>query len=484
MNFRDLLKWISGSGKEISEGSVSTAGTTNRRRHLRLELPDATISIGGKGPFQIQNLSFGGVRFSRKVKLKEGEQVFSCNLEDKIHVVVTLASIRFPANIIVKNLSSDSIGCSFVDLTTGNSRILGDFLKPRILAKSVHEISVGSMKEKDSELQMRWFQGDENTQIFIWEGKNGEPAKVEFYFMNYLIKMDQEKRFQTGKKKETTGEIGYGRGDSASVAFFQTPSQKALKIGQAILETASIPKLVKDRMVKRIEQEERRLYQRYFPENDEALFFVCDVPEGKKLAIANLSLQGIAFLHNEELSSTQLPVQGEISGLLNLAGVSLKIVVKLVYQYKQVIGGKMKMEDESATEILAGFLAPRILSQSLEESQPPVEEYPFAPPGARPYLFVGRHNTHILALLAPGGRLVAGRISFREMIICFERGKILVFRSDHGIVFPSEWEIPMESVEQLPDFPEDVKVVCLEILKSSKIPDDVRKAWVNAISGQ
>ncbi|MBF0407369.1 MAG: PilZ domain-containing protein [Candidatus Riflebacteria bacterium] len=481
MNFKDLIKWISGSGEKKQE--VPAKPASNRRRHSRLECPEGKVFFADKGPYELLDLSFGGLRFTKKTADRNLDKSFPViKPDEKFAASVVLGSVKLNVTLVLKNQTTDFAGCSFVDLSANHSKILSNFLKPRILAKSLHEISAGALKTDESAMKMRWFQGDENTQVFIWENDAGKPIKVEFYFLDYLIKMDEEKKLvQTGKIREGMPKTGFGRGDASAFAFFNTPSQKTLKIGQTIMEASVIPEPARGKIIENMEREERRLFQRYFPENDEKMIFSCDNPGNNKLLVTNLSLEGIAFLNDENLSKTFSPEKGEFSGVLRIGSESIEAKVQILYQNKQIMGGYLKLREGNSSERLAAYLAPRILAQSLEETQPPVEEYPFAPPGSRPYLYVGRHNTHILSLIAPVDRLVTGRIAYKDIILCFEKGKTVIYRSERGIVFPGEWEIPIETLERLDTFPEEARFTCTEILKTAKISEDVSKTWLKVL---
>ncbi|MFZ2960227.1 MAG: hypothetical protein WA705_25375 [Candidatus Ozemobacteraceae bacterium] len=506
MNFRDLIDWISGRASEKKSAQAPSA--QERRRHLRLDLSGGEVMIGKQGPYPLANLSYGGLRFCCN-RLADFPGILSGAL---FEATICLGQVQLSTKLKACNLTPQEIGCAFELLSPAHARLLGDFLKPRILGSSLKEITGGTMRNESPDLRLRWFQGEEDTQIYLWETLEGNIVKEEFYFFDYLIRFDASRSsLQTGSRREKEGKLGYGRIDQSAVAFFQVPSHRALKIGRLILESANLPPAARDHLLACITREERRLYQRYMSSSVGGLRFLLDQPELKPLTVANLSLTGIAFLVNEETSgeasSTESrdigqtgvgddisagtgagiraspnPVRGELSGTLELGQNRLPALVRLIYHHREVLGGSLHLLNEADMEILAAFLAPRLLGQSLEELPPPSEEYPFAPPGARSYLFVGFHNTHLLALIGSGRRLVTGRIAFMDRLLTFERGKLSAWHSEQGVVFPSDWELPLETVKRLDQPPVELVEICRCILTEAKIPEEVREAWIKALT--
>ncbi|MBF0501640.1 MAG: PilZ domain-containing protein [Candidatus Riflebacteria bacterium] len=499
MSFRDLIQWISGrKDEEISEPAIAPQ---DRRRHRRLDLSDGKLIVGSHGSFPLGNLSYGGLRFACNKTEVWPDIAVGNTFEGSLQ----FGQVKFSTMLRVCNVTPKDIGCSFESLSPAHARLLSEFLKPRALGHSLREITGGTMRNDTPDLRLRWFQGEDDTQIYLWETLDGQTVKEEFYFFDYMIRFDAARAsLQTGKRSETVSKTGYGRIDQSTVAFFNVPSHRALKIGRTILESAHLPPVARDRLLASIAMEERRLYQRYLPGPNGGLRFRLDLPELQKLTIANISLTGIAFLSPEKSSEPPKdvvkgdddsaatpgfvsdhgnePVRGELSGVIELGATSLPATVRLLYRHREILGGTLHLKSDADVEQLAIFLAPRLLGQSLEELPPPTEEYQFAPPGARPYLFVGYHNTHLLSLIGSGRRLIAGRIVFMNQLLTFERGKLVAWRSEQGIVFPSDWDIPLETVERLDQMPADLLETCRNTVNEARIPDEVREAWLKVLT--
>jgi hypothetical protein len=300
--------------------------------------------------------------------------------------------------------------------------------------------------------------------------------------MDYIIAMDKQKKsFQVGAVQGGgTGKAGFGRIDSGAIAFFQVPSFRALKIGRVILEAASLPQEARDHLLATIATEERRLYNRYIiGDKDTRISFIPDIQSSspERLSVLNLSLKGIAFMVPENRSAFSLTPGSELHGNLTLPGGLTPVLIKIVYIHDHVTGGNMEFPSPEGADLVAAFLGPRLLGQSLEEVPPPSESRAFAPPGSRGYLFIGVHNTHLLSLVAPKNRLVFGRISFMDFTLVFERNQLAAYSCPRGIIFPSDWELPLDSVEAITGDVSEWKSICRQMLETANLPAEVVSAW-------
>jgi len=477
MNFTDLLNWISGTRKPIVPAPTAASG--EKRRYQRIGVSESTAYLGKEGPFIISNLSYGGIR----INLQGHPLLKTLKKDEEIQADLKILNIQFTVTLKICNILGTDLGCSFPGLTSAHSRILSDFLKPRILGASLQEITATGMQNRDPGLRLRCFQGDEDTRIFLWQTMDGQIVKEEYYFFDYVITWDQEKHLlQTGKFKPGADRGGVSRIDQSTVAFFNVPSYRALKIGKQILEVSHLPPEAKDQLLSNIMREERRLYNRYvLKDSDQCVRFYLDGNDERFLNVANLSLKGIALFLPEDTNLKELLQPKTLLGELEISGVRVQARVRVVYGNQQLIGGALEVNDPQINEALAAFLAPRLLAQSLEEFSTPLDEIPHAPPGARSCLFVGLHNTHLLSLVAPGETLITGRIAFMDNVLMFEHGKLQGYICPRGIIFPRDWDLPLGSVEPMPTVNPDLKILVEQIIQLAKLPDEVGNAWKKAL---
>lgn len=479
MNFGDLLDWI--CGKKPEQELQEVKAERERRQFFRIDLSDGEVFLDERGPFSIVNLSYGGMR----INLSDDEFLKNVKPGDEFSGKIRFENVHFSADIIVRSIMKNDLGCAFQNLPTTFSRILGDFLKPRILGASLQEINSSSLKNHDENLRLRWFQGEDGTQIFLWQALDGEVVKEEFYFLDYIISMDLKKdNFQVGSThQEGSLKAGFGRIDTNSIAFFKVPSFRALKMGRAILESAAVPMEARAKLLASIVKEERRLYNRYIlGESDRQIHFALKDSPDTPLRIFNLSLQGIAFMAPDMDAQRKQFAEGtKIEGKVVLPEAELDAKVAFVYIHNHIMGGNLTLCNKSDEESLAMFLAPRLLGQSLEEVPPPSEMKPFAPSESRAYLFIGFHNTHLLSLVAQKNRLVFGRICFMDFALVYERDKLTTYSCPRGIIFPSDWDLPLELVEKQAENSVSHIEACQQMLESGNIPAEVVASWKSVL---
>jgi hypothetical protein len=479
MNFTDLLNWISG---RTSENTVAKAESAReRRRFYRIDFADGKMAIPGVGECEIVNASYGGVRVKIGTipveKFRNGE----C-----LQASITLGRAKFTTNVKICNCFNGELGCSFEELTSAHARILSDFLKPRILGTSLQEINASALQNHDPTMTLRWFQGEDGAQIFLWQTLDGGLIKEEFYFCNYLISFDQkQKTMQIGAvKDDSVGKTGFGRIDQNSIVFFRIPSHRALKMGRIILESSTLPAEAKDQLLASILREERRLYNRYVVgEGDGIVKFKQE--NGAELTVVNLSLRGIAFLLPESAGCGQeLLKNGTMTGGLEIHGQIFPATVRLVYCHEHVLGGSLALLHEHENELLAAYLGPRLLGQSLEEVPPPGEMRPHTPQGSKASLFLGVHNTHVLLLVSPKQSLLYARMAFMDFVAVYDRGALGVYRCPADIILPTDWELPLESLENADSEREFVLATGRKMLENSCLPSTMQAFWQEILSPQ
>lgn len=471
LDFSKLIKWLSRTEKREADTAVATR---EKRRFQRIDLGGCHAFIGEEGPFSVENLSFGGLRLN----LKNWSDIGSIQKSDLLSCRLQLCEVQIIVELQIKNIFSPFVGFSFHQIQATEAAIISDFLKPRIIGFSMREIDGAKLRSEHPDLKMRWFQGDDGTQIFLWQTKDGENRIQEFYFLDYVVSWNKnEAGIKTGTIKSKKGG-SYGRISHDSVVFFRVPSYRALKLGRVILESACLPAEAIDNLVKEILAEEKRLYHRYIIKEGNIVFSPHDQPE-LKISVVNLSTTGIALLVDENFS----PKPGtEIHGTLQLMSERVNLNVGLIYRRNSIIGGSIRETTTHAAVTLEKFLAPRLLAQYLENVPPPAEMPAYAPPSARSYLFTGLHNTHILALIdSANGKLVCGRIAFMDRAISVRRNKISELHCPEGLIFPGDWETDISMIRAAESVSPEVVELCREIIAAAAIPEELLKAWQQAL---
>jgi hypothetical protein len=443
-----------------------------RRRFQRLDLSNCRIYVGEEGPFLLLNLSYGGMRFD----LKGYSKIETLKQGDQLNCDIHLENVLLNNKVVIRNLSETLAGCSFSNLSITESRVLQDFIKPRIIGFSLAEIESSGLKYDTDELKLRWFAGDDGTQVILWQDVDGKTVRQEFYFLDYFMSFnDGSGGLKTGRVKAGMSR-GFGRISTDSIAFFQIPSYRALKLGKTILNFSKLPEEAKIRFLQEIASEEKRLYHRYVIKG-KPVFFVSD-KYNARIPVLNLSLQGMALLKNHE---AEFALEEDNEGNLILPETEIRVVFSKIYQDSQIIGGKLICKSESDRTRFDQFLAPRLLAQYFEKAPVPVEPPEFSSPGAVGSLFSGLHNTHILSLIDKSNTLILGRIAFMDTVLQIKNRKLYLFNCSSGIVFPGDWEVAARLVvnRRIPD--ENSIRFCVEMLEHFELDLQVRQAWLNLL---
>lgn len=465
-----LVDWLSGTGKKTEP---SLPSHSERRQFERLPLQDCCIYLNSAGPFPLLNLSFGGMC----VDLKTFEKLAELSVGQQINCDIFLENILINNRIMIRNLENGMAGCAFSKLSATEARVLNDFLKPRILGFSLREIDYARLKNEDKDLRMRWFQGKDNTQIFLWQTMSGENVKQEFYFLDYFIgwkKNGQE--IKTGIIKENSRK-SFGRLSPESIAFFNMPSYRALKLGRTILSSSSLPDEAKEHLFKSIAREEKRLYHRYVIKNNEVCF-APDSQENLLVPVLNLSLNGIALLTTPEF---RFNLEKPISGILQLATRQIRVLFKPTYEESHFCGGSLE-GDEEAMDKFSEYLAPRLLAQYLEKVPAPIESPYKKDLSASASLFTGLHNTHVLSLVGKTTKLLEGRIVFMDNVLRYHCRKLTFHKCSDGIIFPGDWDMPSQILQKENDLDETTRSFCKELLENSQLEDETKEAWLEVLS--
>jgi hypothetical protein len=361
--------------------------------------------------------------------------------------------------------------------------MLKDFIKPRILGCSLREIENAKLKNDNPNLKMRWFQGKDGTQFFIWQTLEGQNVMQEFYFLDYFISWKQEeKELKTGLVRKES-RTGFGRISPDSIVFFNIPSYRALKLGKIILEISHVPDKAKKNLIQKIVGEEKRLYHRYLVK-EKGVYFESRADKRKSFPVINLSLNGIALLCNDPEQITKLSKNNKLYGKLILPEGSIKVEIKPAYFENNCMGGTFSTQNKKDIEEYSKFLAPRLLGQYLETVPAPVETPSFAPAGSQSSLMTGLHNTHVLSLISPDKKLISGRIAFMQTIVRFANNKLQEFESPQGLVFPGDWDLPSHLLNQQLETQKATHEFCLEMIESAEMDSSIKKAWTEVLENK
>jgi hypothetical protein len=345
-----------------------------------------------------------------------------------------------------------------------------------------------SLREiRPTEANLRWFQGEEETQIHYWSRPEGGFDKADFYFMDYLIAFDgKNNTLRTGfVQTPFLGSGSHGIPGQGAVVFHATPSYRALRLGHIIFEHASLPEEIYLDLAGIMYREEKCTFSKVvLGESDRNVTFEFSDESGPAvLQVASLCSTAISAILPDSPKKRKISKGTMLSGFLNLSQQKIPAVFKVVFQHDFIIGGGLRLQQASDAESMASFLAPRLLGKSLEIAEPPAEMPLFASRDARASLYTGIHNTHLLSLITYPDRLIFGRMVFGDRVLLWDKNHLCAYKFPHGLVFPSDWNIVMNPREQIPHDDHVLINTAKEILQNSCVSAEVLKAWMAVLKG-
>ncbi|NLI79905.1 MAG: hypothetical protein GX442_26100 [Candidatus Riflebacteria bacterium] len=477
MSFTDLLRWI--LGREQEPETPAAASPKEHRASPRLNFSQGVVQVQGVGDFPLVNLSQGGLALHTRDHPILARAPAGMVLPAKIR----LGSVFFETDLKVVALEGGDVGCAFGTLPPAHSRALADFLKPRILGRSLREIDATALKATDPALRLRWFQGDEGTQLFCWTDGDEGPERMEFYFLDSLVSCEKRGRnLQTAYvRTQALGPVGPA--DRAAIAYHPAPSYRVLRLGRTIVEHSPLPAPIKNLLEDLLFREEKCSFSRVvMADRDRNVVFEMEARSGSlALPVVSLSSNSMTLLPPESLPLKDIAEGDVYQGMLRLPDRKLALTFKVLFRQDYLLGGGLKLIRPCDVEALSAFLAPRLLGKSLETLPPPAETRPFAPQGSRASLFVGIHNTHLLSLVVPPDRLVYGRLVLGDRAIVFDRNALTAYACPRGFIFPTEWDIATGSLERIPHDDPALLAAIHEVLQSARLPEEVRLSWTTAL---
>lgn len=475
--FTDLLRWIFDREQE-SDAPAATA-PKEHRASPRLSFDQGVVQVLGVGDFPLVNVSQGGLALHTRDHPILARAPAGMVLPAKIR----LGSVFFETDLKVVALEGGDVGCAFGTLPPAHSRALADFLKPRILGRSLREIDATALKATGPALRLRWFQGDEGTQLFFWTDGDEGPERLEFYFLDSLVSCEKRGMNLRTAYVRTQALGPVGPADRAAIAYHPSPSYRVVRLGRTIVEHSSLPAPIKSLLEDILFREEKCSFSRVvMADRDRNVAFEMETRTGSlALPVVSLSSTSMTLLPPEALPLKDI-IEGDVyQGMLRLPDRMLALTFKVLFRQDYLLGGSLKLIRPCDVEALSAFLAPRLLGKSLEPLPAPAESKPFAPQGSRASLFVGIHNTHLLSLVVPPDRLAYGRLVFCDRAVVYDRHSLTAFACPQGFIFPTEWDVPQGSLERIPSDDPALLAIIHEILQSARLPEEVRSSWATAL---
>lgn len=104
---------------------------------------------------------------------------------------------------------------------------------------SLREIDPASLTADEDGSQVRWFLGDQGTEIFVWFFPHAGPHHVQLVFSRVSVEWDTKRGLVTGTFKDGASVVG-GRYDGYLLAIGQQVDLEVCDAALVLLEAASI----------------------------------------------------------------------------------------------------------------------------------------------------------------------------------------------------------------------------------------------------
>lgn len=252
------------SRQYLKDDSGVPKGGKDRRGISRIDIPARDITISCSDiPQNIQLLNIS----SQGVALLFEEIPADLTINSEIDVVFSAHHIgSIPARLKITRVTPPIIGAAFADTDNyDHERTINRLIEPVLLGQSLREINAEHMNKKsDAVSSLRWFQGKNQSNIFIWTAPDtGQVERLQFVFMDYVLEWSENRQLKAG---EVTGmgsaKTGFGRIDPCFITFYGMPSMDILNLARAIMSGFQSDKEAGELINSILSEGERRYYQR------------------------------------------------------------------------------------------------------------------------------------------------------------------------------------------------------------------------------
>lgn len=182
----------------------------------------------------------------KRVKLKE-ELVATLDVED----------FAIPMKVeVVRLIGESEAAVRFKPPFPRELEKLNKFLEPRCLGLSMREIDPSKLK-KESQLELRWFQGVNDTSLFSWFNvEAGKIVQQQLVFLEKVVEWREGSEVKTGRIRPDTPSLVSGPGwvKSELMDFDSEPQVPLLNLSTLVLASARIDDKVKEAFLNKVKK--------------------------------------------------------------------------------------------------------------------------------------------------------------------------------------------------------------------------------------
>jgi hypothetical protein len=218
--------------------SVELENQLERRRRPRLSLTGEQFRMSANGKvYSVSDLSAEGMA----LRVLNSDDLLLFPVAMEIQGVLNLKGQRVPVRAKVRHVGREMIGCEFQGLEPETKTIIGQFLRPEVLARELRPIP-------SSEMGALWYHGPSGTDLLFWRGLDGQYHRLAFYLCGNFIQWDQQEGLVTGtvQGSQSAGEEhGVVRFDTMVIQKDSSPDVNKLDIAKVLVLSSNLPEDMK-----------------------------------------------------------------------------------------------------------------------------------------------------------------------------------------------------------------------------------------------
>lgn len=359
--------------KELKKELGAYQKTEENRSHRRANLPigDVNVQIYPWEDSRTENeekLSVHGKITNLSVS---GAAIFIDQKSDWIEKDTFLKALlsahhvgEIPVKIQVVRVHERIIGAKIIEfLEESGARQLNRLIEPILLGDSIREINSERLDKGTEETPVRWFQGKNDTNIFLWSLEDKETAdQIQFVFMDYVIEWKQGKKIKVGEVVDSGPErIGYGRVDPCLISFYGIPAPDILNLARAIISGFEGDQEVRSLIKELVADGERRYFSRL------KLFDSVKARIGENEGVVvDLSYNGFSF--TSETPMTGVYRGQSVNAELTMPWGDMSLEASISHKTEHFLGAHILNLPEEMKDKLRDYLRDKFIGDDLAEN--------------------------------------------------------------------------------------------------------------------
>ncbi len=210
-----------------------------RRRLPRLSISGEQFRLSNNGKlFSVADLSLDGMA----LRIIDSNDFGIFPIAMCFEGMLNLNSEKFHIKAQVRHLRSDTVGCSFCEITDSCKELITKFLDPTTLGRELKP-----MPSPDG--GMVWYHGPSATNLQLWRGSDGQYSRLSVCVAGNFIQWEASGELSTGRLKDSTErggsrcveEYGIIKFETMMIEWDQIPDVNKLGIARKLFIGSNLP---------------------------------------------------------------------------------------------------------------------------------------------------------------------------------------------------------------------------------------------------